>query len=142
MRRLWPAVAIALFLSGMFAQEVRVAGHASRTIFRRPLPKLSPYALAEAGGSDILSQVGLAAFVTRPAPLYNLLAGQRRADFTSIVGGGVQMEAARRLGLFLEFRYFAGMVLLARTCLPHADFMNLRLRPMALQAGFRYLLSR
>ncbi len=52
------------------------------------------------------------------------------------------MEAARRLALFLEFRYFAGMVLLARTYLPHADFMNLRLRPMALQAGFRYLLSR
>ncbi len=141
MRRIWAAAAIPLLLTGMFAQEVRIAGHASRTRFRKPLPRLSPYALAEAAVPDVLRQVGLTAFFSRPAPLYNLLAGQRHADFTRVVGGGVIMDAARRVAIFLEFRYFTGVVLLARAALPHADFLNLRLRPMALQAGFRYFLS-
>ncbi|HVP90141.1 MAG TPA: hypothetical protein VMS75_02880 [Terriglobales bacterium] len=142
MKRVWGAVAILLFLSGIFAQEARFSSPASRTRFRKPLPQLYPYALAEAGTSDILRQVGLTPFASRPAPLYNLIAGQKRADFTRVVGAGVQMGAARRLALFLEFRYFAGLVLLARAALPHAEFLELRLRPMALQAGFRFLPSR
>ncbi|MGZ4887468.1 MAG: hypothetical protein ACXV5O_07180, partial [Candidatus Aminicenantales bacterium] len=65
----------------------------------------------------------------------------KRNDFTSIVGGGVQLGAAGRLAVFMEVRYFRGLVNLARAGLTHVDFSNLKAHPMGLQAGFRYLLS-
>jgi hypothetical protein len=37
MRRAWTAAVVPVFLSGMFAQEIRFSGPASRTKFRKSL---------------------------------------------------------------------------------------------------------
>ena len=141
MKKAWMAAAILLLLSGSFALEIKVFGPGGRTKFRVPLSKLSPYARVEGEPSDFLEQAGLAFFSSTRTARFSLLEDQRRIDFTSITGGGVQLRAARRLALFLEFRYFTGLVNLTRAGLAHLDFSNLKAHPMGLQAGFRYLLS-
>jgi hypothetical protein len=141
MRRGWVAIAILFFLTGLVAQEARFAGHADRVKFRRPLPRLYPYTVATGDFAEMLRQAGLAVFSSLPPRRYYLPASPRQADFTRVVGGGVRMDAAARLAVFLEFRYFSGLVRLARATLPHSQMPRLGTRPMALQAGFRFLLS-
>jgi hypothetical protein len=141
MRRGWIAAAILMILSAVVAQEVRFSSPGSRTKFRKPLPKLYPYALAGGQFSDFLREAGLTVFSFHPAARYYLPASTRRIDFTRIVGGGVRTDLSPRVAVFLECRYFAGLVNLARAVLPHVDYKNLRLRPGSMQVGFRYLLS-
>lgn len=141
MRRGWLAVAILMILSSVIAQEARLSRGAGRTKFRKPLPKFYPYALAGEQFSDFLREAGLSVFSFHPAARYYLPASARCVDFTRIVGGGVRTDLSPRVTAFLEYRYFAGLINLARGVLPHIDFKNLRLRPESLQLGFRYLLS-
>jgi hypothetical protein len=140
MKRAWIAAAILLLLSGSFALEIKMFDRGDRTKFRKPLSRVAPYALAEGTLPDFLKQAGLSFFSSSKTARFNLLEDYKRNDFTRIVGSGVRLDAARRLTVFMEFRYFVGLVNLARAGLPHLNFSNLKAHPMGLQAGFRYSL--
>jgi hypothetical protein len=140
MKRAWIAAAILLLLSGSFALEIKVLGPSGRTRLRKPLFGVAPYALVEGTLPDFLKQAGLSFFSSSKTARFNLLEDHKRNDFARIVGSGVRLDAARRLTVFMEFRYFVGLVNLARAGLPHLAFSNLKAHPMGLQAGFRYSL--
>jgi hypothetical protein len=140
MKRAWIAAAILLLLSGSFALEIKVLGPSGRTRLRKPLSGVAPYALVESTLPDFLKQMGLAFFSSTRTARFNLLENQQRIDFTSFTGGGVQLGSAGRLAVFMEVRYFAGLIKLARAGLAHLDFSHLKAHPMGLQAGFRYSL--
>ncbi|MGA2533965.1 MAG: hypothetical protein ABSG19_13130 [Candidatus Aminicenantales bacterium] len=144
MKRAWTAAAILFLWTASFALEIKVLGPGDRsdgTKFRKPLSRVAPYALVKGALPDFLKQAGLAFFSSIRTARFNLLEDRKRNDFTRTVGGGVRLDAARRLTVFMEVRYFTGLVNLARAGLAHVDFSNLKAHPMGLQAGFRYLLS-
>lgn len=141
MKKAWAAAAILFLWTASFALEIKAFGPGTRTKFRKPLFRIAPYALVEGGLPDFLKQTGLAFFSSTRTARFNLIENQRRIDFTSFAGGGVQLGAAGRLAVFMEVRYFTGLVNLARAGLSHLVFSNLKAHPMGLQAGFTYRLS-
>jgi hypothetical protein len=144
MKKAWIAAAVLLLWTASFALEIKVfgpGGRGDRTKFRKPLLRLAPYALVEGAMPDFLKQAGLAFFSSTRTARFNLLEDQHRIDFTSFTGGGVQLGSAGRLAVFMEVRYFTGLIKLARAGLAHLAFSNLKAHPMGLQAGFRYQLS-
>jgi hypothetical protein len=124
-----------------FALEIKVFGPGGRTKFRTPLFGVAPHAPVESVIPDFLKQTGLDFFTSTRTERFNLLEDKQHIDFTSFTGGGVQLGAAGRFAVFMEVRYFTGLVKLARAGLAHLAFSNLKAHPMGLQAGFTYRLS-
>lgn len=141
MKKAWAAAAILLLWTTSFALEIKVFAPGGRTKFRKPLFGVAPYAVVEGAMPDFLKQSGLAFFTSTRTERFNLLEDKQHIDFTSFTGGGVQLGAAGRFAVFMEVRYFTGLVKLARAGLAHLAFSNLKAHPMGLQAGFTYRLS-
>lgn len=141
MKKAWIATAILLFWTTSFALEIKVFVPGGRTKFRKPLFGVVPSALVEGGLPDFLKQTGLAFFSSTRTARLNFPEDQKRIDFTSFTGGGVQLGADGRLAVFMEVRYFTGLIKLARAGLSHLVFSNLKAHPLGLQAGFTYRLS-
>ena len=142
MKRAWTSAAILFLMTGSFALDIRLFDLSDRTKFRPPLSGLSPYALPERNRFNSPQQGGLSFFFSHRAAQFNLLENRRHVDLSRVSFGGVQLDVAGRLAMFMEYSHFAGMINLARAGLSHHGFSNLRNRPVALQVGVSFSLWR
>lgn len=108
----------------------------------KPFPKLPAYILGGGELSYVLSHNYVLSPVNAAPIRYQALADTRRFDFGLVAGGGAEFAAAKRLAIFVEVRYYLGLVNLARPSATDLGpfYAHLKTRFLALQAGVKYSL--